>query len=155
MARACCVAILLVTGGLAAGQDVGRPFPDRTVYTCARAWVYNNTRDEIRFTVSSARGSVTGVLAPGMYCPVWFVQDGKHRLLTTFNTRTGDYIAGRFPVWAADRAYDAAYTPKFEQREVFDGGTNSVRTIQVEAPDKGKEATPPRDSVTDTEVKEP
>lgn len=148
----CCLAALLAVAGLVTGQDFGRPVRPRTAY----AYIYNNTRGNIRYTVSSAKGATTGVVPPGKYGWFEYKPDGKSKAVTTFYTSNGEAISGRFLILKAGRAYNAKYTPRYEDMvETVPGpdGTEEQRTVRREVPDEGEEVDPPKSSITKPDEK--
>lgn len=127
---------LLLSVSSVSSQDTGRPLQAQVAY----AYVYNNTRHEIRYTVSSAKGAVTGIVPPGKYGRFKFTVDNKPRAMTTFYTANGASLSARFPILGANRAYDAHYTPPQGQGQA----------VQLKADeDRGKPVTPPANSVVD------
>jgi len=84
-----------VVGPGAAAQDPGRPFVPGQPQQLARAYVQNNTWRPVRFVVSSANGTTSGVLAAGFFGEFSFVHDGKPRVLATFDIRGGAIVGVR------------------------------------------------------------
>jgi hypothetical protein len=128
------VIMVAVGSGGAMCQDPGRPFPNPS----ARGWLYNNTKQEVRYTISSGIGAVSGVLQPGEYAQLRFNADPRwQRALTVFSTK-GKLISNRLPKWIENHMYDVS-------PQVY--ATNSPDA----PPDEGREEQPPSGAV----VKDP
>jgi hypothetical protein len=77
-------------------QDPGRPIvPGPGQGQIASAYFHNNTWRPVRFVVSSANGTTTGVVAAGFYEQFTFVNDNKPRILSVFDMRGGEIVSSR------------------------------------------------------------
>lgn len=134
------VVIAVGFGSTARCQDEGRPFgpPAVPAPQVKIAWLYNNTEETVQFTCMSGVGGLGGVLRPGEYARLTFVDNGWQRVLVAASKRTGKIITQRSPVFKGNRIYDV------------DLGAVG-RPVRQMPQEEGKEGEPPPGST----VKEP
>jgi hypothetical protein len=128
--------------GMTAAQDPGRPVFPRPGQL-ASAYVQNNTWRPVRFVVSSSTGATTGVLAAGHFGEFTFANDGRPRVLTTFDVRGGGIISLREIELHPNHVY-LANSPAFPVGPVTGpgGGGGPVRGTAAPAKDKGTAVQP-------------
>ena len=125
------------------GQPLPRPVVIRT------AWVYNNTKEPISWSCTSGSGCAHGVVNPGRFGKISFLDNGGQRVLTVFSTKTGELISCRSPTLQDGYYYNASFKPKVvtvqKEIQVPDGKggfRTDIVTEQVLVPEEGTEGTP-------------
>lgn len=138
------VLVVAVVGSGAAAQDPGRPLVPGQPQQLARAYVQNNTWRPVRFVVSSSTGATTGVLAAGQFGEFTFANDGRPRVLTTFDARAGGIVSLREIELRPNHVY-LANAPAFPVGPVvgpLEGGPGAPRSAPAPAKDKGEPVQP-------------
>jgi hypothetical protein len=111
-------------------QDEGRPFGPPTGRPVLKmAWLYNNTDETVQFTSVSGVGGLGGVLRPGEYAQLSFVDNGWTRVLSVASKRDGKIITVRRPVLKGNRIYDVKLPFRMSDKDA--------------PPDEGREGEPP------------
>jgi hypothetical protein len=100
--------------------------PDRGKPKEAYVYIKNNTKEEVRITISSAVKTVVVILKPNEYCKCVLNQSITERTMTVFSTKTKKLLSGHLVDFVHNNEYDAVPDGDGPGDSKLDGGRKSV-----------------------------